>query len=305
MKGGNKKMDEQATLFTDNPEYDAFVDKFKPKKTTDDCYTPENVYNAVADWVSEEYQIDRARFVRPFWPGGDYQAFDYPADCVVVDNPPFSIITKIVIWYLEKNVRFFLFAPSLTIFSATHHGCCALITGANIIYENGAKINTSFATNLENNVFRTSSQLRKILSEVQNYNSRTVAKHIYPDCVITSAMLDRYAKLDIEFSCSQNEAQWAGNALDSQISYGMKMFGSGFFISERAAAERAAAERAAAHKWELSEREWGIVKSLGGNQEGAAQCNTLHTQNIKTTVAPSPKPTSPCPSSAPENALTT
>ena len=28
MKGGNKKMDEQATLFTDNPEYDAFVDKF-------------------------------------------------------------------------------------------------------------------------------------------------------------------------------------------------------------------------------------------------------------------------------------
>lgn len=30
-------------------EYDAFVEKFKPKKTTDDCYTPANVYDAVAD----------------------------------------------------------------------------------------------------------------------------------------------------------------------------------------------------------------------------------------------------------------
>ena len=31
-------------------EYSAFVDKFTPKKTTDDCYTPENIYEAVAEW---------------------------------------------------------------------------------------------------------------------------------------------------------------------------------------------------------------------------------------------------------------
>jgi hypothetical protein len=28
-------------------EYEAFVDKFKPKKTTDDCYTPPDVYDTV------------------------------------------------------------------------------------------------------------------------------------------------------------------------------------------------------------------------------------------------------------------
>ena len=28
-------------------DYDAFVEKFKPKKTTDDCYTPPLVYDAV------------------------------------------------------------------------------------------------------------------------------------------------------------------------------------------------------------------------------------------------------------------
>lgn len=27
---------EQVCLFDDNPEYDAFTEKFKPKKTTDD-----------------------------------------------------------------------------------------------------------------------------------------------------------------------------------------------------------------------------------------------------------------------------
>lgn len=57
--------------------YTEFVEKFKPKLTTDDCYTPQIVYDAVADWVAAEYKLDRSRFVRPFYPGEDYEAFDY------------------------------------------------------------------------------------------------------------------------------------------------------------------------------------------------------------------------------------
>lgn len=34
--------------------YEEFVDKFKPKKTTDDCYTPDAIYKAVKDWAVEE-----------------------------------------------------------------------------------------------------------------------------------------------------------------------------------------------------------------------------------------------------------
>ena len=52
-----------------NETYDEFVEKFQPKLTTDDCYTPENIYEAVAGWVAEEYGVDRRAFVRPFWPG--------------------------------------------------------------------------------------------------------------------------------------------------------------------------------------------------------------------------------------------
>ena len=40
-------MNEKTFLFEDNAEYDAFVEKFKPKKTTDDCYTPPLVYDAI------------------------------------------------------------------------------------------------------------------------------------------------------------------------------------------------------------------------------------------------------------------
>ncbi len=34
--------------------YEEFVDKFKPKLTTDDCYTPQLVYQAVKDWAVKE-----------------------------------------------------------------------------------------------------------------------------------------------------------------------------------------------------------------------------------------------------------
>ena len=31
--------------------YEEFVEKFKPKKTTDDCYTPPGIYAVVRDWA--------------------------------------------------------------------------------------------------------------------------------------------------------------------------------------------------------------------------------------------------------------
>ena len=37
-------------------DYAGFVEKFKPKKTTDDCYTPPMVYEAVKDWACRRYE---------------------------------------------------------------------------------------------------------------------------------------------------------------------------------------------------------------------------------------------------------
>lgn len=50
--------------------YDEFVEKIKPKKTTDDCYTPPEIYEVIKGWVCEKYKTDPSKILRPFWPGG-------------------------------------------------------------------------------------------------------------------------------------------------------------------------------------------------------------------------------------------
>lgn len=36
-------------------DYDGFVEKFKPKLTTDDCYTPPQIYEIIKNWAVERY----------------------------------------------------------------------------------------------------------------------------------------------------------------------------------------------------------------------------------------------------------
>lgn len=245
----------------DNEEYNAFVDKFAIKKTTDDCYTPPLVYEAVADWVCAEYGVDKKDFVRPFYPGGDYQAYKYKPSAVVVDNPPFSILAEIIKWYTDAGIKFFLFAPTLTIFSSSSSSSCAVVAGVTVTYENGAKVNTSFVTNLEATRFRSAPTL---YAAVKTANDATVEApqkerhmHDYPEHVIVATKLGYYSKYGVEYSASV-EATHRISELDEQKEQGFAIFGSGYLLSERAAAERAAAER----KWELSEREWEIVRGL-------------------------------------------
>lgn len=98
--------------------YEEFVEKFKPKKTTDDCYTPPEIYETIRDWACKEYGIDPDKIVRPFYPGGDYEHYDYPDGCVVLDNPPFSILSKICEFYLERGIPFFYLRRALLHFRA-------------------------------------------------------------------------------------------------------------------------------------------------------------------------------------------
>ena len=260
---------QQIELFDDNPAYDAFVDKFKPKKTTDDCYTPPEIYDALAQWVSNEYGIDRARFMRPFYPGGDYQAEEYPDGCAVVDNPPFSILAQIVDWYLARNIPFFLFAPTMTCLTlmkkpARKEKLCVILIGAAITYENGADVNTSYVTNMDPTyAVRIEAELRKRLEEVNDrlrkMKTKELPKYVYPDHILTGKdyRLGKYGQtLRI-----RHQDCYAISQIDAQRDTGKAIFGGGLLLSERAAAERAAAEH-----WRLSRREWGIVQALSGGE---------------------------------------
>lgn len=92
--------------------YEEFVDEFRPEKISDDCYALPEVCDVVLAWVRDEYGVgDGVPIVRSFWPGADYGCVEYPDGCVVVDNPPFSILAKIIQFYQAHGIRFFLFAP--------------------------------------------------------------------------------------------------------------------------------------------------------------------------------------------------
>ena len=82
--------------------YEQFTEKFIPKRTTDDCYTPPQVYEALLQWAVSHLHLEGRPVVRPFYPGGDYEHYPYPDGCVVIDNPPFSIYAKIVRFYLDR-----------------------------------------------------------------------------------------------------------------------------------------------------------------------------------------------------------
>lgn len=244
--------------------YEEFIDKFKPKLTTDDCCTPPEIYEVIKDYTRKRYGLEGVDIVRPFWPGGDYESFDYPESCVVIDNPPFSILSKIISWYLEKGIKFFLFAPSLTtISSSSWNKANHIMCNATIVYENGATINTSFITNLDGDdvIAETGCELKKIIDStsdrLRKEKVKSLPKYIYPDHVLTASMMNRYAKYGIDFKIRKGDAVQISQ-LDSQKMDRKTIFGNGLLLSEKAAAEKAAATR-----WSLSERELAIVKSLG------------------------------------------
>jgi hypothetical protein len=189
----------------------------------------------------------------------------------VVDNPPFSILAEILQYYNEHGVRFFLFAPTLTLFSSSSSST-ALPAGVTVIYENGASVNTSFLTNLEDNSVRVKSvpSLYRVVQRAADEFAKTLHKELpkysYPDNIVTSAFVARLSKYGIDFSFSVGESETI-SAMDAQKEVGKEIYGKGYIVSEKAAAEKAAAEKAAAEKaaaqrWQLSDREKQIIQKL-------------------------------------------
>ena len=251
----------------EDDEYLEFLDKFAQKKTTDDCYTPAPVYEAVAKWVENEYNVKRADFVRPFFPGGDYKSEKYKPTDIVVDNPPFSILAEIIKFYSDNGIRFFLFAPALTLFSSSTR-CCAIGVGVQVIYENKANVSTSFVTNLEDESlrFRTAPTLyAAVKSGVEEFTKeirKQFPKYAYDHHVVTSPFLTILSRLGIDFSATKEETV-SISRLDSQKGTGKVIYGKGYLVGETKFAEREKAEREKAERWELSPREREIVKRLG------------------------------------------
>ena len=245
----------QKRLFDD---YDGFVEKFKPNKTTDDCYTPSAVYDVVLAYVAKHYDLTDKVVMRPFFPGGDYQRENYPSNAVVIDNPPFSILAGINRFYNRAGIPYFLFAPTLTLFNCSRDNVTFLPIGASITYENGAVVSTSFVTNMMgDDLIVIDGDFRADLEAANGNNKATLPKYKYPDNVVSAARLHKLNKPGVKLTIKQGEAVRISK-LDLQG--GAAIFGGGFLLNSTAAAEKAAAEKTIT--FALSPRELEIIKIL-------------------------------------------
>ena len=302
----DRRTSQNAEKFND---YDSFVDKFKPKKTTDDCYTPDVVYDAIADWVANEYGVDKATFARPFYPGGDYKLEDHLkkmqeglldmcarqeairieltrkedyTDKIVVDNPPFSIVSRIIQFYTEHEVPFFLFCPTLAGPVRYSDFCTVLPCGVKITYTNGAEVNTSFVTNLEPHdiLMRTCPELWKAVDRAnrENVAKTSIPKYQLPPEVLTSAQAYHFAEHGVSFALRRSEAIRIP-CLDSMKETGKGIFGNGWLMSREATQRRLKADEEKERNkvkenaepdfvFNLSQKEIDIIDSLGGGCDG-------------------------------------
>lgn len=255
---------------TKHTDYDAFVEKFKTKKTTDDCYTPDYIYDAVLGWLKNNADLEGKEIIRPFWPGGDYKTVNYPENSVVVDNPPFSILAEIKAWYREHNIRYFLFAPHLTLFSSYKEDQTCIITDASIIYANGANVNTDFVTNLpEFSQYGIIGEpnLKEAIEEAQKKAKReektqkNLPGYIYPEHLVTTSSIAYIINGGVKVKIPKNEMIFT-RRLDAQIPIKKAVYGGGFLCSNRIAKKLKAKKLKAKYRFELSENERKIIAQL-------------------------------------------
>ena len=208
-----------------NISYEEWIKKFDKKdgpKTTDDCYTPREVFEFVEDYFCKFYDIDPAKVIRPFYPGGDYEHEDYEGK-VVIDNPPFSILAKIIEFYQKHNIKFVLFCSAQHGTTRTQ-GFLTYHMGGQVRYENGAKVNTAFVTNMnEEDAIISDMQFRNTLADMQRRDRKLIK---YADNEITLATFGR-----IDYTLKKRDCV---REIHEQ---NKKAFGRGYVVTDEAAKE--------------------------------------------------------------------
>lgn len=217
--------------------YADFIRKFakttKSEPTSDDCYTPPEIYDAVASWAVARFHLSGVPLVRPFYPGGDYERAEYPQDCVVLDNPPFSLMSQIVRFYSQRGIRFFLFCDGKTLFKPGIDGLTYVVVNAKIRYNGCADVRTGFVTNLDpDHRLILSGTLSAALRAASPKSCQPLPRLVYPSRVVTPTTLRKYVVLDQDIDIPASECSPVVPTFG-----GRHLVGGSIFLSE-AQAER-------------------------------------------------------------------
>lgn len=155
----------------------------------------------------------------------------------------------------------------MTLFSAVgNRNVNCVYTDNIIVYENGARVKTAFATSLGKYAIRTSPELDSSIRQVTNRDRKKCIKYKYPDEVLTANDLFKISKAGVEFKIERNDIFFI-RQLEAQKNIKKTIFGGGFLLSKKVAAEKVSILAEKNHKssiaLKLSEYEKSIVDSLG------------------------------------------
>lgn len=198
--------------------------------------------------------------VRPFFPGGDYEHYDYPEGCVVIDNPPFSIFARIVHFYTSRGIDFLLFAPSLT---SIRPECTFIGVGSSVVYENGANVNTSFVTNMMPGIVCLSApDLRRAVDAAvavtEKAKKKTSRKLCYPPCVLRASTIHTLSLAGVSFCVNRDE----GIVVSKFSTQKAGEFGNSVLLSACASQRLNDAKRLAQNKLREADKPRGVYIEL-------------------------------------------
>lgn len=239
--------------------------------TADECYTSPEVYDTVLNYAIERYHLQGKHIVRPFIPGGDYQKYVYDKNDVVVDNPPFSMTTKITKWYIEHNIPFFLFINGrygVSLSRGLHGKATVIATNANALFyhkPNNELIKMGFVTNLEPKdiVLRGDVSLTGKLNGL--VKKKALNKFKYPKNVIRNSDVLTAINRGVELQLTTNDCLFE-DRMDyhkkhklSGVVGGCYLVGDNVYNEYKAAIEKVPP---CTHHVTLSEREKVIIEQL-------------------------------------------
>lgn len=143
-------------------------------------------------------------------------------------------------------------------------GSTLIACGSSVTYENGARVNTSFVTNMLGDCLCCSApELYRALdtAEKQMWPLKKLRKLSFPDNVLRTYSLTTMSKAGIDFRIGKDEGCVVSKACQ------FKEFGASILLSDNAtarklAAEKMAAEKLAAEKLELNARSLELIAKL-------------------------------------------
>lgn len=206
--------------------------------STDECYTPPAVYDTVLDYAVDRYNLQDKHVVRPFIPGGDYQKYVYDKNDVVIDNPPFSMTTKIAKWYINHDIPFFLFINGIYGVSLSRglHGKASVIaTNANASFyhkPNNKVVKLGFVTNLEpkNIIIRGDATLTNRLNGL--VKKKPFKRFRYPHNFLKNSDILSALQRNVELKLTTDNCLFEDN-LDYHKAQRFGVFGGGYLVDDQ------------------------------------------------------------------------